>query len=85
MDTGLRKSEDNITKGLRELHKRRVGPHAIHSTTNTDILRFGIDVNTIRGRCSVKPKARGQREVSSTRPSKTDLMFFVARIWPVVM
>jgi hypothetical protein len=40
MDTGPRKSEDNITKGLKEPHKRRDGPHAIGST-DTDLLRFG--------------------------------------------
>jgi len=70
-------------------------------TTATHLLRSDVDINTIRAWLSqasinaanihaeadleIKTEVRGLRAVKGARPSRSDLVFSLALIWPAVM
>jgi integrase/recombinase XerD len=73
-------------RSVKEMRKKRIGPHTIRHTTATHLLRAGVDINTIRawlGHVSInttniyaetdlemKAKALGLCAVKDSRPSK---------------
>jgi site-specific recombinase XerD len=77
----------NVTmRSVKDMRKKRIGPHVIRHTTATHLLRAGVDINTIRawlGHVSInttniyaetdlemKAKALSLCAVKGTRPSK---------------
>ena len=76
-------------RSVKEMRKKRVGPHTIRHTTATHLLRAGVDINTTNiyaeTDLEMKAKALGLCAVRSTRAVKRwrdnpDLMSFLAQI-----
>ena len=65
-------------RSVKEMRKKRVGPHTIRHTTATHLLRAGVDINTTNiyaeTDLEMKAKALGLCAVSSTRAVNVGVM-----------